>query len=68
MNRGSNLDTPEPFTIGLIEEMRKQKNDIKIKVRMFYRPEDTRQSHFLAYVSDINYLFWTNDGKYKTCM
>ncbi|KAJ8981449.1 hypothetical protein NQ317_000124 [Molorchus minor] len=66
INKGSNLDTPEPFTIGLIEDIKNQKNDIKIRVRMFYRPEDTREAHFSAYVKDINYLYWTQDVIWTT--
>ncbi|XP_018573692.1 DNA (cytosine-5)-methyltransferase 1 [Anoplophora glabripennis] len=59
--KGSNIDTPEPFTIGLIEEIQKQNNSIKIKTRIFYRPENTISSIFLSHVKDLNFLYYTEE-------
>ncbi|KAJ8934705.1 hypothetical protein NQ318_008503 [Aromia moschata] len=61
--KGSNLDTPDPFVIGLIEEIRKEHNDIKMKVRIFYRPENTISSIFLAHVKDLNLVYYTEEVK-----
>ncbi|KAG5878342.1 hypothetical protein JTB14_023695 [Gonioctena quinquepunctata] len=59
--KGSNNDTPEPFVIGMIEEIIKQKNDIKVKVKMFFRPENTRSSVFSSHVKDLNYLYYSDE-------
>ncbi|KAJ8970400.1 hypothetical protein NQ317_001491 [Molorchus minor] len=59
--KGSNLDTPEAFTIGQIENIKKENNDIKIKVRIFYRPENTISSIFLGHVKDLNFLYYTEE-------
>lgn len=62
--KGSNSDTPEPFCIGLIEEIREAPlNEIKIKVRKLYRPENTHKGVFLAYQQDLNLLYWSEEEK-----
>lgn len=57
--KGSNLETPNPFCIGLIEEILDSKSDLKIKVRKFYRPENTHKGMLLAYYQDLNLLYWS---------
>ncbi|KAK9745054.1 Cytosine specific DNA methyltransferase replication foci domain [Popillia japonica] len=60
--KGSNMDTPEPFCIGLIEEIVEgSTKDIKIKVRKFYRPENTHKGVFSAYQQDLNFLYWSEE-------
>ncbi|KAJ8922234.1 hypothetical protein NQ315_004171 [Exocentrus adspersus] len=59
--KGSNIDTPDPFTVGVIEEIQKQSNNIKIKVRIFYRPENTASSIFMSHVKDLNFLYYTDE-------
>lgn len=62
--KGSNNDTPEPYTIGLIEDIEERKPDIKIKVRIFYRPENTK-SVLTSYTKDLNCLYWSENSKCK---
>lgn len=54
---GSNDDTPNPFVIGLIEDI----NNQKIKVRIFCRPENTLAS--FKKVIDLNCIYYTDKGK-----
>lgn len=60
--KGSNLETPDPFGIGLIEEIIESK-ELKIKVRKFYRPENTHKGILLAYQQDLNLLYWSDEGE-----
>ncbi|CAH1179610.1 unnamed protein product [Phaedon cochleariae] len=59
--KGSNNDTSDPFTIGVIEDLVKQKNEMKIKVRIFFRPENTIGSVVSAHTNDLNLLYYTNE-------
>lgn len=54
----------QPFCVGQIEDVYTiQKSDeIKIKVRIFYRPENTKNSVFLAHEKDLNLVYWTEEG------
>lgn len=62
--KGSNSETPEPFCIGLIEDIKESaSNELKIKVRKFYRPENTHKGFLLAYQQDLNQLYWSEEGK-----
>jgi hypothetical protein len=60
--KGSNQDTPEPFCIGQIEDIWEKNKDVKLKVRIFFRPENTKNSVFLAHQSDVNLVYWTEEG------
>ncbi|KAK4878394.1 hypothetical protein RN001_010900 [Aquatica leii] len=60
--KGSNLETPDPFCIGLIEDIQLSKN-VEIKVRKFYRPENTREGAFLSYRKDLNLVYWSDEVK-----
>ncbi|KAJ8965257.1 hypothetical protein NQ314_004269 [Rhamnusium bicolor] len=59
--KGSNIDTPNPFIVGLIEEILKKNNDLNVKVRIFYRPENTMSSIFLSHRKDLNCLYYTDE-------
>lgn len=67
--KGSNSETPEPFCIGLIEEIRESSasKELKIKVRKFYRPENTHKGSLLTYQHDLNLLYWSDEGKLVFC-
>ncbi|XP_066253971.1 DNA (cytosine-5)-methyltransferase PliMCI-like [Euwallacea similis] len=57
--KGSNVDTPKPFIVGLIEEIiGNKKNDLKITVRLFCRPENTGKV-FLINRVDLTLIYWT---------
>lgn len=62
--KGLNGEKPQPFCIGLIEEIKKseQKKIPLIKVRKFYRPENTHKSMLLWYQQDLNMLYWSEEG------
>lgn len=69
--KGSNNETPDPFCIGLIQEIRYiSVEKVKITVRKFYRPENTKTGIFLSYKQDLNLLYWSEEGnliKYTAC-
>lgn len=60
--KGSNLETPEPFCVGLIEEIIEHPAEVKLRIRKFYRPENTHKGISLAYQRDLNFLYWSNEG------
>ncbi|KAK9884556.1 hypothetical protein WA026_007398 [Henosepilachna vigintioctopunctata] len=58
--KGSNIGTPETFIVARIEEFNyKSKDEIKLKVRIFYRPQYIKHSIYLLYEKDLNYVYWT---------
>lgn len=64
--KGSNLDAPEPFRIGEIISIFKKKNvfgkdseDIFVRLRKFYRPEDTHKRYQGTSHCDLNMLYWS---------
>ncbi|XP_072402558.1 DNA (cytosine-5)-methyltransferase PliMCI-like [Diabrotica undecimpunctata] len=60
--KGSNDSTSDPFVIGVIEDIIETKSeDIKIEVRVFFRPEHTYISTTMAYNKDLNYLFYSDE-------
>ncbi|XP_057663832.1 DNA (cytosine-5)-methyltransferase PliMCI-like [Diorhabda carinulata] len=59
--KGSNENTPNPFVIGSIEDIFDSKNDINIKVRIFFRPENTFGMLSSAFTKDINYLYYSDE-------
>ena len=68
--KGSNFDTPEPFDIGYITSIFATTNvkllastSLHIKVKKLYRPENTYKSESLKQRSDINMLYWSEEGK-----
>lgn len=63
--KGSNNGTPQPFVVGVIENIEKtSKDDIKIKARIFCRAENTINSGALSHIKDLNFLYYTGEGKY----
>ncbi|KAB0791577.1 hypothetical protein PPYR_03377 [Photinus pyralis] len=61
--RGTNAETPDPFCIGLIEDISELKNAVQIRVRKFYRPENTQEGHFLSYRKDLNLVYWSHEER-----
>ncbi|XP_051827368.1 DNA (cytosine-5)-methyltransferase 1-like [Antechinus flavipes] len=61
--KGSNLDAPEPYRIGQIQEIfcEKESNGtvIKLRINKFYRPENTHKYPTNKYLEDINLLYWS---------
>nr|CAH7742223.1 unnamed protein product [Callosobruchus chinensis] len=60
--KGSNMDTADPFVIGIIEDIFSHRDEVKIKVRIFCRPENTIKT-MLSYSKDLNYLYYTEEVK-----
>ncbi|XP_060530589.1 DNA (cytosine-5)-methyltransferase PliMCI-like isoform X2 [Cylas formicarius] len=58
--KGSNVDTPEPFVIGIIEEIKAKKSNIDVKVRIFWRPEYTGNI-LLSHLKDLNFVYWSDE-------
>ena len=63
--KGSNLECPEPFRIAQIIHFytRKGSKDIKLRVRKFYRPENTHKGVVASYQTDLNLLYYSDEGK-----
>lgn len=60
--KGSNTNTPEPFIVSQIEDIKLRiNNKIEIVVRIFYRPENTTNFFALSH-KDLNYLYWTEES------
>lgn len=67
----SNVEVPEPFRIGLITsiyttsaEKMIPSSDIWLKVRKFYRPENTHDGVSASFQADLNMLYWSEEGKF----
>lgn len=68
--KGSNFDTPEPFDIGYINSIFATTNvkllassSLYVTVTKLYRPENTYKSESLKQRSDINMLYWSEEGR-----
>ncbi|XP_049946274.1 DNA (cytosine-5)-methyltransferase 1-like [Schistocerca serialis cubense] len=64
--KGSHEDTPEPFCIGLItcifvENSENCAKDIKLRVKMFYRPENVMNEIEDVLKADLNKLYWSDN-------
>lgn len=59
--KGSNLETPEPFHLGLIEEIIDSSSELQVKVRKLYRPENTHLGMTKSYHYDLNMLYWSEE-------
>lgn len=71
--KGSNSNTPAPFGIGYILAISKKKgkknlsaNDVFLKLRKFYRPENTHRSIEFTYQLDLNKLYWSDEEELVT--
>lgn len=61
--KGLGTETPHPFCIGLIQEIKENsEKELLIKVRKFYRPENTHKGMLLWYQQDLNVLYWSDEG------
>ena len=67
--KGSNIDTPEPFDIGYILNMSSNYNiclmagtNLKLRIKKLYRPENTHKGESLRETSDINMVYWSEEG------
>ncbi|TRY63131.1 hypothetical protein TCAL_04277 [Tigriopus californicus] len=63
--KGSNVNTPRPFNVGIIEEISSQDHEglkkVKVLVRRLYRPEDTHMKDYEVLATDYNLLYWSDD-------
>ncbi|CAG9855238.1 unnamed protein product [Phyllotreta striolata] len=59
--KGSNNDTPNPFVIGLIESIDGQSKDVRIKVKVFFRPEHTFRSLSSTISKDLCHLYYSEE-------
>lgn len=71
--KGSNYDTPEPFNVGHIDAIYASTTDklvssgeIWITVTKLYRPENTHKGLNLMEQADLNMLYWSNEGKFRS--
>ena len=63
--KGNNRECPETFRVGRIIGIftRKGSEDIKLRVRKFYRPENTHKGASAGDQSDLNLLYWSSEGR-----
>ncbi|KAG1714242.1 DNA (cytosine-5)-methyltransferase 1 [Nymphon striatum] len=66
--KGSNSAVPPPFRIGKLKEIFMKKStrfisnyDVKIRINIFYRPENTGTNKNVCHGSDLNLLCWTDE-------
>ena len=59
--KGNNNDTPDPFQVAIIKRMFRDCDVVKLKVRIFYRPEDTHKGAQAADSEFFNMLYWTDE-------
>lgn len=65
--KASNLGATEPFAIALIEAIFEEhsttnESNIKLRVKKFYRPENTHKGAALNRQCDLNMLYYSEEG------
>lgn len=67
--KGSNFDTPEPYDIGYITNIFSESKsklmasvNLCITVKKLYRPENTHKGESLRLKSDLNMVYWSDEG------
>eukprot|EP00095_Tigriopus_kingsejongensis_P000286 maker-scaffold253_size237113-snap-gene-1.26 protein:Tk00286 transcript:maker-scaffold253_size237113-snap-gene-1.26-mRNA-1 annotation:"dna cytosine-5-methyltransferase 1" len=62
--KGSNVNTPKPFQIGIVQEILAHDQEgmkkVKVLVRKLFRPEDTCLSRKEVLATDLNLLYWSD--------
>ena len=56
--KGNNYNTPDPFIVARILQFKGEGTDLKVKVGLFYQPENTGLQ---ASVDDMTLLYWIQD-------
>jgi len=59
--KGNNNDTADPFQVAIIKRIFKDLGEVKLKVQIFYRPEDTHQGALAGDTAFYNQLYWTEE-------
>ena len=59
--KGSNNDTPDPFDVVVIKQFRSELGEIKMRVQIFYRPENTHKGHTFAESAYLNELYYSEE-------
>ena len=72
--KGSNETTPEPFRIAQIinilvksTELLQEPSDVKLRIRKFYRPENTHRGASSTYQAELNMLYWSDEEVTVSC-
>lgn len=64
--KGCNEKTPGPFNIGYIVDVftdESREKNIKLKLKKFYRPENTHLARKKAHLyKDLNLVYWSEEG------
>ena len=56
---GNNTKTPNPFKVALVKEIRKEGDEVRLRVQLCYRPENTHLGPKAAEEADYNKLYWS---------
>ena len=59
--KGNNNTTPDPFHVVMIKKIFKDCGEVKLRVQIFYRPEDTHKGSSAADNAYYNELYWTEE-------
>ena len=59
--KGCNNDTPDPFDIVIIQHFINEFGEIKMRVRIFYRPENTHKGYTFAESKYLNELYYSEE-------
>jgi len=59
--KGSNLETPDPFQIAVVKAILGSPGSVRLKVQLFYRPEDTHRGPKAAEGSYYNQVYWSEE-------
>lgn len=59
--KGNNAKTPDPFQLALIKSIIKRDGEVKLKVQIFYRPENTHKGRKAAESADLNMVYWSEE-------
>ena len=63
--KGSNNDTPDPFDIVRIKQFKNDLGEIKMKVQIFYRPENTHKGYTFAEYKYLNELYYSEEKAFN---
>ena len=59
--KGNNNDTADPFQVVTIKEILRENGEVKLRVQMFYRPENTHKGAKAGESAYYNQLYWSEE-------
>ena len=59
--KGNNYNTPDPFQVCVVKQIRQEGGTVRLRVQLFYRPEDTHLGPAAAERAYNNLLYWSEE-------